>query len=374
VRSIVDSLHREAYEEAGGGVEALDALDALDDTGFSPLHIAAKNGDFDVVQVLLGTGRVDARKKTGDGSTALHLAAASCYDDIYMYDFEAEANVVDILIRSGACVHERDECKGWTAMHYACDALDLNASKVRLLAEAGGYEAVNALTKDGMHRPLTLVSHQTFLPDFLKVCSDAGVRVDAASVSPNKGFNAFHAMCVSDEREVAVMLLLDDANVDVDVNATFTGTSLTALKCAINRKNEEVVMMLLKHHRSRANLTEQVLADALETAMYHRQPRFRDAIVFSGLLNEVHWFAMYYDIERTTDVSLNAALKYEELRRKKSMTRSQHHVDVGFQFPRVSTLHRAFLRALCPPRTDLFCMSEKRVERDELNAATLTIS
>lgn len=51
--------------------------DKADPSGSTALHVAARGGDTELVELLIGpTGKADIGLRDGDGSQALHIAAA----------------------------------------------------------------------------------------------------------------------------------------------------------------------------------------------------------------------------------------------------------------------------------------------------------
>jgi hypothetical protein len=73
------------FAAAGGFVRMVRCLlsplanadpDARDEQRYTPLHLAALNGHADVVELLIGTGRVDVNAQTAEGLTPLHAALA----------------------------------------------------------------------------------------------------------------------------------------------------------------------------------------------------------------------------------------------------------------------------------------------------------
>ena len=59
--------------------------DLCREDGWSPLHAAARFGHSGTAIALLEEGRADFEARTGDhGSTPLHVAAISGFDEVYM--------------------------------------------------------------------------------------------------------------------------------------------------------------------------------------------------------------------------------------------------------------------------------------------------
>ena len=131
------SAARDAFNAAGlGEIEYLSdilhndqwgLLRAKDVRGNSPLHWAARNGQFKAVEFLLEHGQpVDDRND--EGETPLHIAS-------FRY---AEPDVLRVLLDRGASVDARD-VKGRTPLHRAAQKAD--PGKVGLLMARGAQVA-----------------------------------------------------------------------------------------------------------------------------------------------------------------------------------------------------------------------------------------
>lgn len=119
--------------------EGADANAAQGD-GLTALHIAAQEGQIEIVKVLLGAGAsVEAKSRIG-AYTPLHLAAGT-----------GDAAVVTALLDAGAAVNATTSNTGVTPLHLAAKALNGEAA-VRVLLEGGA--SVNAVDKAAGETPL----------------------------------------------------------------------------------------------------------------------------------------------------------------------------------------------------------------------------
>ena len=100
-------LHVAAAGRAGAEVmrallDAGAAVEAEDDEGRRPLHLAAQRGHMDGVAVLLGRG-ADVRARDADGATPLHLACGRPF----VFSRRA-AEMIGLLLQAGADVNAAD--------------------------------------------------------------------------------------------------------------------------------------------------------------------------------------------------------------------------------------------------------------------------
>eukprot|EP00903_Cladosiphon_okamuranus_P020686 g18993.t2 len=109
--------------------------------GWAPLHAAARFGHAATASALLTEGRADFEAITADhGSTALHVAAISGFDE-----------VLTVLLDVGSDLESAD-AGGWTPLHCACAAA--RASCVNALITRGADPT--AMTPEGQ-RPASLI-------------------------------------------------------------------------------------------------------------------------------------------------------------------------------------------------------------------------
>eukprot|EP00210_Caulerpa_lentillifera_P005472 g5232.t1 len=168
-------------------------VNALDETGVSPLLIACESGKFEIVKYLIDHG-ADVKFKKANGTTPLHIASAS-----------GRLLIVDLLIRSGALL----------------DALASGSTSSLFVACAGGHAAL------------------------VKNLCLAGANVE---IQNHRGWTALHAACQSGNPAAVEVLLL----YGVEVEATTNGTSSTPLHIATMNGNLEAAELLID--KGRANI------------------------------------------------------------------------------------------------------------------------
>jgi ankyrin repeat protein len=97
-------------------------VDAADDEGWTPLHVAAHSGRSDAAACLLQAG-ANLKKTDSTGKTPMLCAARVGHEE-----------TVCLLVAAGADIEQQD---GWgcTAPHYGADSGEMNV--VRSLIDAG---------------------------------------------------------------------------------------------------------------------------------------------------------------------------------------------------------------------------------------------
>jgi ankyrin repeat protein len=104
----------------------------ITESGTLPLHIAARNGNKDIVKLLLKCANIEGKDNAGDHKGNTPLIWASC---------NGHLDIVKLLIESGADVENTDNA-GWTALHWAANGGQLEV--IKLLMDYGAdHKACN---------------------------------------------------------------------------------------------------------------------------------------------------------------------------------------------------------------------------------------
>lgn len=103
---------------------------------YTPLQIACRSGQYDVVKALVETYKVNVdRVESPDNFSPIIHAAIN-----------GHLEILRLLIKNGASL--KTNCKGLTLLHYVCKCCEKNVSYIiRLLVEAG--ENIDIKTADG---------------------------------------------------------------------------------------------------------------------------------------------------------------------------------------------------------------------------------
>lgn len=126
-------------------------INSCDETHFNcaPLHYAAREGYFELVQMLLAQD-ADVNAKNDNGWTPLHFAA-----------FNGYAEICEMLLRNGAEPNVKNDI-GWTPIHYASKHHHLEV--IQILFE---YDADPSIKGRKGELPLSLAVNDT-IKDLLK--------------------------------------------------------------------------------------------------------------------------------------------------------------------------------------------------------------
>ena len=252
-------------------------VNATDEDGWSPLHMAAAKDHSEVIKVLLSHG-ADVNAKNKWGRTPLHMAAANdCSEvakllishggDVNARDkdgksplhFAAEYGgnkVAELLLSHGADVNARNK-DGWTPLdvakkfprHKLVSILESHGGKCLVLClfkaiEKGHIQRIKALLSDGAD-----INAKT--PDGFNCCG----RVVPTGCTP------LHAAVLAGHREVVEFLISHGANVNAKNKDGWTPLDIAKLYFQDN------LIPLLESHGGVCNIC---LLEAVEKGDIHK--------------------------------------------------------------------------------------------------------
>lgn len=151
-----NAMHCAAAESNAEMIDLLSSLGVsphhCDIDGDTPLHIAARRGNYSIVKALASMGNINLSALNNTGLTPMALAAARGHD-----------RIVRLLLRHGADASEHGE-SNWSALHFAAD--DNNCAILDLICEVvepkelgarvrGGYTAMMVAALSGRSEAIT---------------------------------------------------------------------------------------------------------------------------------------------------------------------------------------------------------------------------
>nr|GMD73510.1 ankyrin repeat-containing protein At5g02620 [Ipomoea batatas] len=205
------------YDLVAAGIKAKNGFDAL--------HIAAKQGDLDVVKVLMEAHPELSMTVDVSNTTALHTAATQGHIEVVNYLLERESSLAAIA-----------KSNGKTALHSAARNGHLQVVKAILSKEPG---LANRVDKKGQ-----TALHMAVKGQNLELVEEL-IRSDPSSINTvdNKG-NTYLHIATRKGRVKIVKLLLDQRQIDtVMVNRS----GETALDTAEKMGQSDVAAMLQEH-------------------------------------------------------------------------------------------------------------------------------
>ena len=203
-------------------------VNAVDDYGYTTLHLAAlQNSEYVVTELIRRGADVNAVNEYGD--TPLHLAAfKDCKETaLKLLQHGADVNAVDV--------------NGRTTLHSAARNRNRNARKGKEIA-AQLYQRgvdVNAVDKSG-NTPL----HLAALGNSKDVAVDLVQRGANMNGVNNYGTTPLHYAALENSKETAIGLLQRGADVNAVDESGRTALHLTAL---YRNNSKEIVVALLEH-------------------------------------------------------------------------------------------------------------------------------
>ena len=218
------TLHRLVRDGGAAAVRhhlqgAPEDLEATDNRGLTPLHVAAETGHAHITAYLLEEG-ADPESMDENGARPLHKAAARNH-----------ADVAEHLAAAGAEINRRDE-DGRSPLHVAAREGALEV--LELIIQEGG---VVDLRDADLSRPLHLAAEQGHA-DVVQRLLDAGASMD---VTNGAGRFPLHLAAQEGHEPIVQLMLANEASLGGDHRGE------TPLHLAASQGHEQVVQMLLDH-------------------------------------------------------------------------------------------------------------------------------
>ena len=201
-------------------IEQVADVNARDDDGEIPLHLAARRGRDEVVRMLLEHG-ANVGVENNEGKTPFHLAANS-----------GSAETVHVLLEHGSNVGAEDNL-GRTPFHLAAESGSVDT--VRMLLEHGA----NVVAEDNEGKTPFHLAATSGSVDTVRVLLEHGANVSAED---NEGTTPFHRAANSGSVETVRVLLEHGANVGAENKKGTTPCHLASISGSV-----DTVRVLLEH-------------------------------------------------------------------------------------------------------------------------------
>ncbi|CAG9318316.1 unnamed protein product [Blepharisma stoltei] len=170
--------------------------DAVDETKKSCLHLASREGHFDIVKSLVAKGwSIDARDKLL--STPLHLACTN-----------GHANIIAFLLSKGADIHARDSL-GRTALLFAACSTNSQAITVLLNKDTRALDGKDYTGRSALH--YAIFNPHPKQVEIIRKLLESGIPVDIPD-SDNK--TPLHHACEAGKPRSIRILLKWGANIE----------------------------------------------------------------------------------------------------------------------------------------------------------------
>jgi ankyrin repeat protein len=269
-----------------------DLINARDNTGLTPLHLATSRGQVVVARFLIANrADVNARNSgsAGSGETPLHLAAA-----------QGHKSLVELLLASGADVNANatQTGKGNTPLHRAAEKGYRSVIEVLLANKAD----INARDGNG-ETPLYRAVGRGFKA-IAELLLAQGADVNAKTLNDTTPLLLAARL---PNRDLVELLLAKGATVDASDSSKFT-----ALHLAVANKNLPVIELLLAKKAS-PNLADQNGTTPLSRAVQDGAVNLLEPLLAGGAdpnigdrhaITPLHWAAMLSGGEESAEVLL----------------------------------------------------------------------
>lgn len=257
-----------------------DLINARDQTGLTPLHLATRNGQVVVAKFLIASrADVNARNSgsAGAGDTPLHLAAARGYKSL-----------VELLLASGADVNANatQGGNGNTPLHLAAEKGFRSVIEV-LLANKADINARNGYGETPLHHAVGR-GFKAIAELLLAQGTDVNVKT-SSDTTP------LHLAARISNRDLVELLLAKGAAIDASDNL-----KATALHLAVQNRNLPIVELLLAKGAN-PNLTDHSGTTPLSRAVQDGVVNLLGPLLAGGAdpnlgdrnaITPLHWAAM----------------------------------------------------------------------------------
>ena len=217
----------------------------------SPLHIACWNNDLDLVHMLITEFHVDTETVDIMGDTSLKIAVMSENINI-IKEFVGHVHIGKQSVEAGqflqhACERENVDLLRILLLSFGCDPNLLNESEtttpLHVACENEAVDLVHALISEFGVDTSVRFRGASALETAVRTCSVKVIREFIGHVNIEDHPSAFFDACYGGSLEVVRMLI---SEFGCDVMAE-NNEGLTALECAIEANNIEVMNELLGH-------------------------------------------------------------------------------------------------------------------------------
>ncbi|XP_062501042.1 ankyrin-3-like [Corticium candelabrum] len=214
-------------------------IDAVDEDGNQPLHLACEKHHTEISRLLLSKG-ANASAVNGMGQTPLHIVVGNRSE---------LSELCSLLLRHNAKTDAVDE-DGNQPLHLACKRRHTEISRLLLSKEANASAGANASAVNVMgETPLHIVvSKSSELSELCSLLLQHNAKIDTVDKDGNQ---PLHLACKRRHTEISRLLLSKEANASAGANASAVNVmGETPLHIVVSKSSElsELCSLLLQHN------------------------------------------------------------------------------------------------------------------------------